>query len=242
MQWYDNTVSALEPGKTYTRSALMDCMKKNNPSLSRNSFQWAVGSMVQSGKLVRTGFDEYKLPGDLQRPIYLPDYTDSAKALMEQIAEKYPCSQFTVFETSLMNEFLNHLIAQNTIFIQVEKETSIFVFRFLQEEGYQNLMYKPIRKDFNLYWSKDSIIVTDMVSESPLLRDSPHSISLEKMLVDMYCDKLISSTFSKAEYASVVEQATSKYMVERPKLLRYARRRNKEAEIKVFFNGAKYRD
>jgi hypothetical protein len=191
--------------------------------------------MVQSGKLVRTGFDEYELPGDCQRPIYSPAYTNLAKTLMEQIAEKYPYSQFTIFETSLMNEFLNHLIAQNTIFVQVEKETSVFIFRFLQEEGYQNLMYKPTKKDFDLYWAKDSVIVTDLVSESPLLQDSPHSISLEKMLVDMYCDKLICSTFSKAEYASVVEQATSKYLVERPKLLRYARRRNKESEIKAYF-------
>lgn len=83
--------------------------------------------------------------------------------------EKYPYVQFTVFETVLMNEFLNHLIAQNTVFIQVEKESSIYVFRFFQNQGIQNVMYKPGKKDFNLYWAKDCVIVTDMISEAPFL-------------------------------------------------------------------------
>ena len=66
-----------------------------------------------------------------------------------------------------MNEFLNHLIAQNPVFIQVEKESGIYVFRFLPEQGIQNVMYKPGKKDFNLYWSKDCVIVTDIDIISP---------------------------------------------------------------------------
>lgn len=37
------------------------------------------------------------------------------------------------------------------------------------------------------------------------------------MLVDMYCDKLIQSTYSKAEYPFVVEQAVKTYKVEKTK-------------------------
>ena len=39
--------------------------------------------------------------------------------------------------------------------VQVEKESGIYVFWFLQEQGIQNVMYKPGKKNFNLYWSKD---------------------------------------------------------------------------------------
>ena len=70
-----------------------------------------------------------------------------------------------------------------------------------------------------------------MISESPLRSDNPHNICIEKMLVDMYCDKLISGIYNKAEFASVTGQALRRYRVEKTKLLRYARRRNKEAEI-----------
>ena len=85
----------------------------------------------------------------------MPIYSDTAEGLIRLISEKYPYVQFTAFETVLMNEFLNHLIAQNTVFIQVEKESGIYVFRFLQEQGIQNVMYKSGKKNFNLYWSKE---------------------------------------------------------------------------------------
>ena len=57
------------------------------------------------------------------------------------------------------------------------------------------------------------------------------------MLVDMYCDKLIRSTYSKAEYPFVVEQAVKTYKVEKNKMFRYAGRRNKAAEIKKILSG-----
>ena len=157
---------------------------------------------------------------------------------MNQIEQMYPYVTFTVFETVMMNDFLNHLIVQNTIFIQVEKESSIYIFRFLQEKGYQNVMYKPGEKEFDLYWSRDEIVVTDIISEAPLRTDEPHRIMLEKMLVDMVADKLISTTYSKAELSDVIEQAQSRYYLDKVRLLRYARRRNREKEMKQYLEGS----
>lgn len=54
---------------------------------------------------------------------------------MEKISKKFPYISFTVFETVLMNNFLNHLIAQNTIFLQVERESSIYIFYVWREPG-----------------------------------------------------------------------------------------------------------
>lgn len=54
---------------------------------------------------------------------------------------------------------------------------------------------------------------------------------LEKMLVDMVADKLIASTFSKAEFPSVWEQVQSRYIIDKVRMLRYARRRNRKEVI-----------
>ena len=165
------------------------------------------------------------------RSEYRPNYSDQALRLIDILSKAFPHVSFTVFETVLMNEFLNHLVAQNTVFIQADKENSIFLFRFLQEQGYTNLLYKPSGKDFSLYWSKDCVVVTDLISEAPTLEAEPHSICLEKLLVDMYTDKQISTTYSKAEFPEVIHLARSQYQVNTAKMLRYARRRNKEKEI-----------
>ena len=165
------------------------------------------------------------------RSEYRPIYSDCAMQLIDILSQAYSHVSFTVFETTLMNEFLNHLVAQNTVFIQAEKESSIFLFRFLQEQGFHDLLYRPSGKDFSLYWVKDCIVVSDLISEAPILGDMPHSICLEKLLVDMYADKLISTTFSKAEFPEALHLAQSQYQVNTAMLLRYARRRNKEKEI-----------
>ena len=108
---------------------------------------------------------------------------------------------------------------------------------FLQEKGIEHLLYKPNRENYELYWSRDSIVVTDMISEAPLRGDQPHMITLEKMLVDMYADKLISSAYSRAEYPDVIEQAASRYLLDKARMLRYARRRNRQKEITAYLEG-----
>ena len=165
------------------------------------------------------------------RSEYRPFYSDRAIQLINILSQAYPHVSFTVFETTLMNEFLNHLVAQNTVFIQAEKESSIFLFRFLQEQGYRDLMYKPSGKDFSLCWTKDCIVISDLISEAPILDNAPHRISLEKLLVDMYTDKLISTTYSKAEFLDVLQMACSRYQLDKAKTLRYASRRNRGKEF-----------
>ena len=231
MQWYEKVLSRMDQEKVYSHKELIDELRTLKTDLSDSSYQWAISGLVRDGALIRQGYDSYTIASTLTKDLYYPVYSDSAKELISLLSGKYPYVRFTVFETILMNEFLNHLIAQNTIFLQIEKESSVYVFRFLQEYGYQNVMYKPGRKDFDLYWSKDCIIVTELVSEAPLRTNDPHSIMLEKMLVDMTADKLIASTFSKAEFPDIMEQAQNRYLLDKVRMLRYARRRNQQEVI-----------
>lgn len=242
MQWYEEVLAHIDGKKIYSHKELIDELRMLKPGVSENTYHWAISGLVKEGKLTRQGYDAYSLTSDITKNHYNPIYSDTAVALIKLISETYPYVQFTVFETVLMNEFLNHLIAQNTLFIQVEKESSIYVFRFLQERGYQNVMYKPSKKDFNLYWSSGCIVITDLTSEAPISKERPHSIMLEKMLVDMSAEKLIGSTFSQAELHDVIEQAQSKYFVDKVRLMRYAHRRNRQDVLLKYLEGSKIDD
>ena len=238
MAWYSNTVQSLEPGKKYTRNNLIALLQEDHPSLSKNSFHWAIGGMLQSGMLVRSGYDSYYRSESTVKPIYIPTYTMESLRLIDFVENAYPDVRFTVIETVLLNEFLNHLVAQNTVFLQVEKDAAVFIFRFLQEETKQKVLFKPTRKEYNLYWEKEGIVVTELVSEAPVFENRPHYVCIEKLLVDLYCDKLLSMTYSKAEYGEVIAQAVRRYTVDRSKMTRYARRRNKNSEIMAFLDEA----
>ena len=232
MQWYEATSKKLEAGHRYSHQELIKLLKNNYPQMRDSSYHWAVCGMLKSGSLTKIARNVYVVQNERKKPVYRPAYSDLAAKLISQVSDKYPSVHFTVFETALMNDFLNLLVAQNTVYIQMEKDVSIFVFRFLQELGYDHLLYKPNKDDYALYWKQDCIVVTDLISEAPLSASAPHEICLEKMLVDMYCDKLISSAYSKSEYPEMLKQAMKTYHIEPAKMMRYARRRGREDEIK----------
>lgn len=237
MQWYEGVIDKLELNRTYSHKELLELLKKVKPDLANTTYHWSISCLIRDGKLFRRGYDVYSLFQGEELKEYEPLYSDDAKYLINTISDKYPHVSFTVFETVLMNDFLNHLIAQNTIIVQVEKESSIYIFRYLRDEGYDNVLYKPRREDMALYWSNGSIIVTDMVSEAPLRTSDVHAITLEKMLVDMLADKLISASYSKAEYPDVIEQAERRFLLDKKRMLRYARRRNRYEEICNYLEG-----
>ena len=232
MQWYEATSKKLEAGHRYSHQELIKLLKNDYPQMRDSSYHWAVCGMLKSGSLTKIARNVYVVQNERKKPVYRPAYSDLAAKLISQVSDKYPSVHFTVFETALMNDFLNLLVAQNTVYIQMEKDVSIFVFRFLQELGYDHLLYKPNKDDYALYWKKDCIVATDLISEAPLSASAPHEICLEKMLVDMYCDKLISSAYSKSEYPEVLRQAMETYHIESTKMMRYARRRGREDEMK----------
>ena len=115
--------------------------------MSDNSLIWMIGDLVKRGKLIHVGRDQYTLSGR-KKDEYSPVYSQSAVDIKNHIAGKYPAIGFTVFESTLLNEFLNHLIARNTIFLQTERDTSAFVFDFLRDTTKTIVLYKPSEKDY----------------------------------------------------------------------------------------------
>lgn len=234
MTWYLDVLGSIDSKRSYSRKELSDILKDYQPDISVNMCNWAIDQSVKKGLLFRRGYNAYILSDGNRLKEYRPDYSQESLRLVKEIKEKYPDITFTVFETLLMNEFLNHLIGKNTVFVQAEKESSIFVFRYLQELGYSNVLYMPDKKEFRLYWEPDCVIVTNLVSESPLKNTDPYMITLEKLLVDMIADKVIASTYSLSELDEVFELSQKIYRLDQVRMLRYARRRNKEDQVRQY--------
>ena len=105
MPWYDKTTQSMKPNRKYTRQQLISMLREDAPSLNDGSYQWAVGGMLKSGEIIRTGFDEYKVTEGNELSVYRPVYSEFSTELLNKAAEKYPYVGFTVFETVLLNEF-----------------------------------------------------------------------------------------------------------------------------------------
>ena len=101
---------------------------------SYNSFNWDIQKMLLTGLVHKVGRNTYKI-GSANKKIYTPRYSMKSKEIIEFMEKEYNDTVYSLFETSMLNEFLNHQIAQNTYFISVERELSEFVFRDIQRKG-----------------------------------------------------------------------------------------------------------
>lgn len=88
--------------------------------------------MVNSGEIIRVGRNRYCLPNDKQQ-VYTYEYSELAEEVASYIEEQYPYLDFSIFEFVQMNDFVNHLVAHNVIFLSVESDTMDFVFDSLKK-------------------------------------------------------------------------------------------------------------
>ena len=141
------------------------------------------------------------------------------------------------FASVQLNEFLNHLIGRNTIFVMVEKYAIDFVFRFLQEETTLHILLKPSKKEWDAYCTGDNIVMLNLVSESPKSVVEYHGMCIEQLLVDIVAEKNFQYLYSRSELLYIFVYFYKSYLIDYVRLLRYARRRGKADEIKKYIGG-----
>lgn len=234
--WTDNIVNKLSKDIIYSRNDLHRIFLEEKNNLTTSTFKWVLYDLLKNGKLFRYGYDQYTLCQQDTLPAYTPIYSDKAASLIQMLSGVFPDLKFIVSEVVLLNEFLNHQIANNTIFIQVEKNVSLFVFNNLKDK-YREILYNPDSKELDIYWKPDCIIILDLISQSPISHDFPHDILLEKLLVDIIAEKSIVSAFSPSELPSIFSSAIKNYQIDKRKLTRYAGRRGKAEEVERYIGG-----
>ena len=106
MQWYEATSKKLEVGHRYSHQELIKLLKSDYPQMRDSSYHWAVCGMLKSGNLTKVARNVYVAQNEREKPVYRPAYSDLAAKLIAQVSDKYPAVCFTVFETTLMNDFL----------------------------------------------------------------------------------------------------------------------------------------
>jgi hypothetical protein len=224
---------AFPPHSTFSRRDLLQCFEHLKSDFDKSSLSWLVYTLQKEHVIRKVSRDTFEVCSDgvAVKPEYIPDLSDEAKSITAFLEARYPELTFAVWELRSFNDFINHLIARNFIIVEVEKLLADFVFEALNEEFEYKLLYKPDEKEISLYADNPTVIVQSLVSEAPI---RGHGTTLEKMLVDLFANKIIGWIVSPSENDFIFEEAFSRYQINLASLQRYARRRNKEAVVKEF--------
>jgi hypothetical protein len=205
------------------------------PDVKPTTINWRVYTLVQTGVLQRIGRGKFSLGKGKN---FSPEITPQLKSIYKKIKKEFPYLNVCVWNTSTLNEFMLHQPNRFYYLVEVEKEALESVFYFLRETKFA-VFLEPTSDILQKYLpdNKEVIIVKTLVSEAPLLSvNGVNTGSIEKILVDIFCDEVIFAAQQGSELRTIIGEAFTKYTLNQSKMFRYADRRGKKAAFSEFLN------
>ena len=219
---------SLQEIDSFSRQEYMDAMASSY-SMTRPQIAYDLNKRLDQGSIVRAGWGRYSLP---KKRMYRHQYSESAIDVVKTISDDYDGLDFQVFELRQLNSFMNHQMAHNTIFVAIENDLVDYVFESLWKTYPGRVMLKPKADQYYRYRQDDGIVVGRLPSETPKGIDEPWMSRLEKILVDVFTDKLVSQIVPDGEKEAIIDGAFSDYMIDENTMIRYAKRKGTEEKIK----------
>ncbi len=223
----------LENEKSFSRSELMETMKNDGKNISEASFKVELQKLLKEGSIIRVGRNAYCVAKD-GVGVYSYEYSDDAKNIAKILKQKFPFLNFTIMDFVQLNEFVNHQLAHNVIFLSVEDDLGDFVFDALKEVYPGKVLIYPTIEMYHQYWYDGMIVIGKLVSEAPMGQNEKWNTRLEKLLVDISTNSILKSSVSEAELPNIYEEAFAKYPIDESCMFRYAKRRGAEKKIREF--------
>ena len=131
-----------------------------------------------------------------------------------------------------------HIPGRYITVLQVDKEALEPVYEFLKEQNISNLFIQPEEKEIEryIYETETAIVLQPLVSKSPTQKvNKIATTTIEKLIVDLYCDKKLFAAFQGSEFIHIINSAYKRYSIDFTRLFHYAKRRRREAELEEFF-------
>jgi len=219
--------------QVFSTTDIITFYQNYEPNIKKNTVIKRISTLVKTEKIERVGKGLYCLG---QEKNYLPFIENELKSLFKKLIKKYPLLTFCVWNTKQFNEFMVHQPAQFYTLIETEKDSSEYVFHFLKELN-KEVYLNPNKMEIEKYVSvaKTCLVVKDLISEAPIqIVDKFPTITIEKMLVDLYCDTDLYSVQQGSEIEIIFRTAFEKYTINKAKLFRYSDRRKRKQELIEF--------
>ena len=211
---------------------ILNILKKESDALSDTDLKWKLFHYCRDNGLQGIGNQQY-VKADA---VYDYKLGNEAEAICCSLKSEYPEIKVAVWETRVLNEWLNLLIAKNTIFIETEKAFLETIYDALTEANDNRLILLNPKIDEYYRYQKDGLVILKtMVERAPVSKNS--HVTIEKIFVDLLCDKILTEIFDSYSVRNMLQEMKKRYAFNEKRLLAYARRRGRYEEIGEFWRG-----
>ena len=209
-------------GQTLTTADFFEAM----PGLPKPTVYSRIRQLITSGEIKRVGRGVYERSDKAE---FTVEITSQMENIAKELSSQLPYIDMCVWDLSPINSLAQHLINFNLCVVDVDHEAIEAVFEILRDTNERVLTTKRMfdaLADYDGY-----ILVRKLVTDSPLTKKDDVTVpTLEKLLVDLACDKEF-SLFQGYEIEHIFANACAQYVVNKNRLLRYAGRKNRRERI-----------
>ena len=219
---------------SFSRKELFDLYRQFEPDLKDSTFRWRIYQLKEKKLITPISKDLFILS---YKPVFKPGIEDYEKKIYLKLDKQFPGLKQCIWSTKVVNEFMLHLPGKSITVLQVEKEGIEPVFEFLRRQNFGTVYIQPEEKEIERYIfeAEKSIVLQQLTSRAPLQKFSKvNTITLEKMIVDLFSDKNLYSFFQGSELVHIINNAYHRYSINFTTLFHYAGRRRKENDLRNF--------
>lgn len=226
--------------KAFSRGELFDFYRYYEPDLKLGTFGWRIYDLKGKNiiRTVKRGL--YKIS---YRQRYKPMLSPELFRLSKKIGAKFDDVKFCIWDTSWLNEFLVHQSGKSMIIVEIEKGFEQSLYYELKDNFKNEVFLHPREREINLYIteSRDPIVIEKLITRSPIQKRIEKKIKLgtpqlEKILVDVFAEKKLFFYLQGSEMKHLFENALNNYSINFTRLFSYAKRRERDREIKQFIS------
>ncbi len=224
-----NIIDAVGRAGTCSSAELLSQLDKSG-SITKTTLYWYLNKLTNEKRLVRVGRGRYSLAEKLP---FIPEITDRMKTVLELLQGELPFSTFCLWEGTELSRFQHNIATNNVMYVETQRDSCESVFNILKREGYEAF----VRPDKELIYhyidlADGPVFVKPLPSESPVQVVGGINVpKLEKILVDIRVDEDFYYLHGTESFY-MLRNAAEVNVINKSTILRYARRRNIENEIR----------
>ena len=226
--------------ESFSRNELFEFYKYFEPDLKEGTFGWRIYDLKNKNIIKPLMRGVYTISF---KPNYKPGVSQDLLKLAKKINDRFEDIKYCIWETSWLNEFSQHQSGKKIIIIEVEKDFLDSFFYELKKNYKGDVYLTPDEKAINFYVAESiqPIVIKKLVTRSPITKRTEKKIKfhipfLEKILVDIFSEDKLFYYSQGAELVHIFENALKSYSVNYTKLFSYAKRRERDNDIKMFLS------
>lgn len=220
---------------TFSRDEVFEFLRRFEPDLRESTLAWRIFDLRQKDRIKDVAKGIYTLE---QKQTFKPQADDLINKIDSLITNSFSFNSYNIWTTAWLNDLTELQATSFLHLIEVDRGSMKTVFFLLRDKGhFSNVFINPDSDVIEHYVSEqpNAIIVIPMISRAPTMKMNRISFpTLEKILVDLYCDPRLYFAFQGQQLENIFEVALSKYEINYSRMLNYAKRRNRDDGLKVF--------